>query len=117
MVIAQTGTTIVHSMGYPLTYYKDIPHGMANGMLLGEYISRAQSVLPNKIEMCLSALGVDSVEAFRIYLKKILPCDAEFTEEELNEWTKTTIQAKNIAVCPFDVTREMEIEMYIKSLI
>lgn len=80
-------------------------------------MSRTQSVLPDKIDMCISALGAESVEDFKTYLKTILPCNVEFSEEELTEWTKTTIQAKNIAVCPFDVTRETEIEMYIKSLI
>lgn len=38
VVIAQTGTGLVHAMGYPLTYYKGIPHGRANGILLAGYL-------------------------------------------------------------------------------
>jgi len=116
-VISQTGTTIVHSMGYPLTYYKDIPHGMANGMLLGEYLSRVNNVLPDKVNMCLSALDLNSLDEFCVFLKDILPCNISFTENELEEWTETTIQAKNVAVCPFEVTRGIEIEIYKKSLV
>jgi len=37
MVISHTGTTIIHGMGYSLTYF-DIPHGRANGMLVREYL-------------------------------------------------------------------------------
>ena len=38
IVISQTGTTVVHSMGYALTYFHDIPHGMANGYLVYGYL-------------------------------------------------------------------------------
>ena len=117
IVISQTGTTIVHSMGYPLTYYKDIPHGMANGLILGEYVHRCSSVLPDKIKQCLDALNFESVDEFKKYLKAVLPCDVTFSSEELTEWTATTIKAKNVQVCPFDVTREMEIEIFKKCLL
>jgi alcohol dehydrogenase class IV len=117
IVISQTGTTIVHSMGYPLTYYKDIPHGMANGLLLGEYAHRCSSVLPDKIKMCLDALNFESVDELKDYLKAVLPCDVTFSSEELTEWTATTIKSKNVQVCPFDVTREMEIEIFEKCLL
>lgn len=117
IVISQTGTTIVHSMGYPLTYYKDIPHGMANGLLLGEYLTRTANVLPGKTKQYLSALGVDSLENFKTILKELLPCDVKFTEAELIEWTETTIQSANVKVCPFDVTRELEIEIFKKCLL
>ena len=39
MVISQTGTTILHGMGYALTYFQDIPHGKANGLLMKEYLT------------------------------------------------------------------------------
>lgn len=117
MVISQTGTTIVHSMGYPLTYYKDIPHGMANGLLLGEYLTRTAEVLPDKTKQYLDALGISSLDEFKAILKELLPCDIKFTEEELTDWTATTIQSANVKVCPFDVTREMEIEIFKKCLL
>lgn len=117
IVISQTGTTIVHSMGYPLTYYKDIPHGMANGLLLGEYAERCACVLPDKIKMCLAALGFADIDGFKAFLKTVLPCDVTFSADELTEWTATTIQSKNVKVCPFDVTREMEIEIFEKCLL
>lgn len=117
MVIAQTGTTIVHSMGYPLTYYKNIPHGMANGLLLGEYMRRTDLEMPWKTDLYLEALNMDSIDQVCELLKVLLPCDVVFTEEEITEWTKTTIQSKNVKVCQFDVTRELEIDIYRKCLL
>ena len=116
IVISQTGTTIVHSMGYALTYNKDIPHGMANGLLLGEYVERTNKVLPEKIAAAMNALGM-SIDEFKLFLKDTLPCDTNFSEEELKAWSKVSIKAKNVAVCPFEVTREDELDIYKKCLL
>ncbi len=112
IVIAQTGTTIVHSMGYPLTYYKDIPHGMANGLLLGEYLRRTAEVLPEKVNSALSALGFGTLSDYCMTLQELLPCGESFTKEELENWTENTIKSKNVAICPFPVTRADEIDIF-----
>ncbi|RPJ81369.1 MAG: iron-containing alcohol dehydrogenase, partial [Deltaproteobacteria bacterium] len=39
VAIAQTGTTVVHAMGYSLTFFNNIDHGKANGLLLCEYLN------------------------------------------------------------------------------
>lgn len=116
IVISQTGTTIVHSMGYALTYNKDIPHGMANGLLLGEYLERTKAVLPEKTLAYEKALGM-SLEELKAFLSECLPCEVKFSEEELIKWSETSIKAKNVPVCPFEVTREDEIEIYKKCLL
>ncbi|MBO5312676.1 MAG: iron-containing alcohol dehydrogenase [Clostridia bacterium] len=113
IVISQTGTTIVHSMGYGLTYFKDIPHGMANGLLLYEYLKRVDKA---RVTDCLSALGFDSLEGLKDYLKKILPISHSFTDEEIYKFSEISIKARNVASCPFPVTQDIEIEMYKKSL-
>lgn len=114
IVISQTGTTVVHSMGYCLTYFKDIPHGMANGYLLIEYLKRVDE---NKVSQCLNSLGIKSLEELDIALKELLPRGEKITEDEINAWSEISIKAKNVASCPFSITQEMEIEMYKNSLL
>lgn len=116
IVISQTGTTIVHSMGYALTYNKDIPHGMANGLLLGEYLERTKAVLPEKTKAYEEAFGM-TLDEMKAFLKACLPCDVKFSKEELLKWSETSIKAKNVPVCPFEVTRQDEIDMYKKCLL
>ena len=113
IVISQTGTTIVHSMGYSLTYFKDIPHGQANGYLLYEYLKRVD---PQRVKECLDALGLDSLDELKVYLEKILPRVDKISEDELLEWVEIAIKAKNVASCPYPVTRELELEIYNNSL-
>lgn len=116
IVISQTGTTIVHSMGYALTYNKDIPHGMANGLLLGEYLERTKAVLPEKARLYEEAFGM-STDEIKAFLAECLPCDVKFDEEELIVWSEVSIKAKNVPVCPFDVTQQDEIDIYKKCLL
>lgn len=115
MVIAQTGTTIVHAMGYHLTYFKDIAHGMANGLLLTEYVKRASETLPEKVEKILSSLGI-TIDEFEKFLKTILPCDVKFSEDDFKDWAKVSINAKSVPFCPFPITEEDEVEIYKRSL-
>ena len=115
IVISQTGTTIVHSMGYALTYHKDIPHGMANGILLGEYLERTAAVLPEKIKRCEEALGM-TVAELKEFLRQCLNCDVEFSADLPFVWAAQAIKARNVPTCPFAVTYEQEVEIYKSAL-
>lgn len=116
IVIAETGTTVVHSMGYPLTYFKGIPHGRANGILLPEYLKKTAEVLPEKTENILSALHLEGIGEFKKLLTSLLETSESFSKEEVEKWLETTVKAKNAAVCPFDASLECEREIFYRSL-
>ncbi len=117
MVISQTGTTIVHSMGYQLTYFKDIPHGMANGFLVYEYLKRVNDVCKEKVDNIVSSLGLKNLEKFKEYVEKILPRTVNFMTSDIEAWVKTSIKARNVTSCPFPVTEEAELEIYRSALL
>ncbi|GEA19911.1 iron-containing alcohol dehydrogenase family protein [Moorella sp. E306M] len=84
MVIAQTRTTILHTLGYPLTYSHDIPHGRANGYLLAAYLEFIQPAEPVKVNNLLKALGMASIEEVRELIRHLLPPLAKFPAKELD---------------------------------
>jgi len=99
VVIAQTGTTVVHAMGYSLTYFKDIDHGRANGLLLGEYLKLVEKVQPDLSSTILEAMNFSEAEQLRELLNKLLGDKEEITSEEIKQYSKRAIQTKNIANC------------------
>ena len=100
IVIAQTGTTVVHALGYSLTYFHDIPHGRANGLLLAEYLRFNQSVVPGKVQAILDALGVISIDELHDLLAKLLPTKEVFTAREFAEFATLASKTANVANTP-----------------
>lgn len=95
MVIAQTGTTSVHVMGYSLTYFKDIDHGRANGLLLGKTLKFIEKKNPELIKKILMPLNM-SCDKFQAVLDELLGEKEKLTEEEILKFTEKASKNKNL---------------------
>lgn len=115
MVIANTGTSPVHGMGYSLTYYHQVPHGRANGLLLPAFLRKCEEKIPQRMAEIYAALGMDQAEfsykvaallgereaypdkLLRTYAQKaslnknVKNCLAHFSEEDLYEVLKNSV--------------------------
>lgn len=56
-VIAQSGTTLVHGMGYYYTLECGVAHGLANGLLLAPLFRHNARHAPDKVSAIVAALG------------------------------------------------------------
>jgi alcohol dehydrogenase class IV len=97
MVVAQTGTTMVHSLGYSLTVIRGIPHGRANGLLLAEYLRFIQPAVPAKVDSILQALGLRTVDECKALFRELLGAPEALTAKEVEEFSFSAIQTANIA--------------------
>ncbi|MDC7225010.1 MAG: iron-containing alcohol dehydrogenase family protein [Spirochaetales bacterium] len=95
IVIAQSGTTAVHAMGYSLTYFKGLDHGVANGLLMTEYFRYIAKNRPEDVQKIQDALGFDSLDDFGALLKKLLG-SFKLTSEEVEKFSQIAIKAGNI---------------------
>lgn len=112
MVIAQTGTTAVHAMGYSLTYFKDIDHGRANGLLLGEYLRLVENKEPALIKKIITAMNVESVNAYITLMDKLFGEKEKISRDEIQQFSEKTMATKNINNCIVKPTLEDVIAMY-----
>ena len=101
MVIANTGTIVVHAMGYSLTYFRHIDHGRANGLLLGAYLRFVQrkekAAGTNRTGEILNALGMESLDEFDAVLDGLLGEREKCAAAEIEQYAEIAIHAKHIA--------------------
>ena len=114
--ISQTGTSLPHGMGYPLTYFKGLPHGLANGVLTIEYLRSFKD--KTKLEKILNILELNSLEELEEIFKKLFSVNIQITEEEIMEYSKALVFNKaKLKNHPEEVSLENILEIYSKSLL
>ncbi len=104
VVIAQTGTTAVHALGYSLTYFRQIPHGQANGLLMGEYLRLNWPACEEKIAALLSVLKLPDVDGFARLMTELIGTGPTLGEEEVGKFAAIAAQAASVAWTARDLT-------------
>lgn len=116
MVIAQTATSVIHALGYPLTYFKGIPHGRANAYLIEEFLHFNREHLRNwpKLDDILDFMQVNSIAELGDMLRNLTGQPPKVTEEELARYAHLASQAKNATNCPM-VPSEVELLVMLRN--
>lgn len=104
LTIAQTGTTMVHSMGYMLTYYRGITHGRANGLLLPAYMKLMEESMADKAERVWSILGLSGSDDFAALMKDPMGDTVGLKDDEIKKFVTMTMPTSGIKRTPYDVT-------------
>lgn len=61
IIVAQSGTTLVHGMGYAYTLDCGIAHGLANALLLAPLFYHNACAAPDRVSRIAEAMGADPV--------------------------------------------------------
>ncbi|MGI6120591.1 MAG: iron-containing alcohol dehydrogenase family protein, partial [Desulfosporosinus sp.] len=114
--IAQNGTSLPHGMGYPLTYFKGLPHGLANGVLTIEYLKGFKD--QSKIERMLNILELSHLEELEKIFNKLIDVKIDISAEEINEYSNSFFMKKDkLKNHPEEVGFEDIARIYRKSLL
>lgn len=114
--ISQNGTSLPHGMGYALTYFKGLPHGLANGVLTIEYLKSFKNT--TKIERMLEILQLNKLEDLEAIFKKLINVNIEITDEEIMQYSKSLISNKaKLKNHTEEVELEDIVQIYSKSLL
>jgi alcohol dehydrogenase class IV len=114
-VIANTGTTGIHSMGYSLTYFKEIDHGRANGLVLPEFLRFVEKAKPDLSSRVLAAMKMKSVDVLADEIAGLLGEREELSEEEIVKFSSIAIQAWSIKNSPVVPSESDLIDIYTAS--
>ena len=97
IVIAHTGTTIVHGAGYNYTYFKDIPHGKANGYLMAEYLRFNYGQAADKTENILALLGLTDIDGFDTFIASLIGKAPGLSDAEISQYAAITMTQRSTA--------------------
>jgi alcohol dehydrogenase len=100
IVIAQSGTTVNHAFGYPLTTFKGIRHGQATGLFLVETLKVMAKEAEKEVNEILETFG--GASGLEKFLENLGVYDAKvkISEEEIEKWSQRTSKAKHLRVTP-----------------
>ncbi len=116
IAISQTGTSIPHGLGYPITYHYNMPHGFANAMFLEEYLRICPK---DKVAKVLELSRFDSIAELGAYFKNII-CSSmtkiDISYEEIARFTKELMaNEKKLANHPDKLSYEQVFMIYKES--
>ncbi len=114
MAIAQTGTTVVHGMGYFLTYDYGIPHGRANGLLLGETLRLCEEQKVAALSEICAACGAGVTEICAT-LSALCGEREKLPKAKLEEYAIRTMGTKNVKKCKFELHPEDALRIFLHS--
>lgn len=116
MVIAQTGTSLPHGLGYALTYNKGLPHGIANGILFAEYLKAFK--FNDKVLKMLSIMGLESISDFEHLFDSLITHKVQIDIDEIKSYTNSFIMNKaKLKNHPESISYDEIYLIYKKSLI
>ena len=101
--IAQTGTTIPHSLSYMLTYNAGVPHGAAVGAFQSKYLKYAVAERRNAV---LSAAGFTDTKELGSFISALAPVTADRKLLESSAESVLRNQAK-LDLCPYRITESI----------
>lgn len=112
IVIAQTSTTLQHSIGYPLTTEYGISHGHANGMVMQQMMELFYDNVAEIIDEMFRYVGIGK-EDFYNWLKKTgiqskIKIENDFIENNVSQ----VMASRNMALNPFEVDDTIIRELY-----
>ena len=116
MTIAQGSTTLQHSIGYPLTSTFNVPHGLANGIVMKQMMELYWPVAGKLIDEAFASFGFSRHRFYdwldKLELKAAMSIDEDFIAAKVPE----VMASRNMANNPTQVSPEQVASIY-RSLI
>ena len=121
MANTQTGTCLPHGMSYALTQHKHIPHGLACGLLIGEYLKifkQPENIA--RVNRAIHLCGFENLDEFCTFIDSMLLLKGDITPtpDEIEAYAEGFSQQKHrFARHPEPAGKAEVLQIYTNSLL
>ena len=113
MTISQGSTSLQHSIGYPLTTVFNVPHGLANGIVMKQIMKLYKPAVHGLLEEAFGSFHF-SIEDFFAWLDDLnLNADVQITEEFITQRVPEVMSSRNMLNNPLEVTAEQIADIFL----
>jgi alcohol dehydrogenase len=123
LVISQSGTIVLHALGYSLTTFHGLPHGRANGILLPtvlEFLSSRKSSHPLDKKLALIAEVFGSPDEAREFVTDLgvstKLSDHGVGPQEVPRFVQDVLGRRNLPLTPVKITKQDIEKIYTRAL-
>ena len=121
IAITHGGTILLHIMGYPLTVYRNIPHGKANAIMLPSFLNfmREHSFVKEKVHFIDNLFReVGGVERFvnDLGISTNLS-NYGIREEDIDEFVEKVIVKGDVKITPARITEKEIRDIYLSAMV
>ncbi len=112
MTISQTSTSLQHSIGYPLTTEFNVPHGLANGIVMKQIMKLYKPAVHGLLDEAFGSFHFN-MESFFDWLDDLgLKADVQITEEFINQRVPEVMSSRNMLNNPLEVSAEQIADIF-----
>ncbi|MEN6444513.1 MAG: iron-containing alcohol dehydrogenase [Candidatus Cloacimonas sp.] len=106
IVIAQGSTTLQHSIGYPLTSFYNIPHGLANAMVMEDIMELYYPVVALELNDLFSYLKISKNDFYNWLNALPFERKIELSDSFIEAAIPQIMNSRNMALNPLPVSEE-----------
>ncbi|KAL0214459.1 hypothetical protein P9112_006643 [Eukaryota sp. TZLM1-RC] len=111
LTITFAGTTIVHAVGYCLTFHLNVLHGVANSLVMPAFFEFYKKYDSELVDLVLLQMGLSSISQFKTTINSLLVTlpreyvTVEIKQDDIEMFSKKVLMQKNkLETCPYEVT-------------
>jgi len=106
MVIAQGSTTLQHSIGYPLTSFYNLPHGLANAMVMEDIMELFYPAVHQELDDLFSYLQISKEDFFAWLHSLSFERKIDLSDDFIDKAIPQITGSRNMALNPLPVNEK-----------
>jgi alcohol dehydrogenase len=111
-VIAQTSTTLQHSIGYPLTSRCSLSHGLANGIVLKHILELYYPYIKKEIDDLFNFLNITKTQFYDFIDKLKMEYKICISDNDMDSFLEEVANSRNMANNPFEISKSQIKSIY-----